>query len=329
MDVVTIKKLDEFYYFKVGRNTKHNSAKNYIIYLKQFFDYVDKIPEQVTIEDIESYIVYLKVKKRNAINTQKIKQTAIRLFFDWFSKKYHKENPTEFLPAIQEEINIPVMPTPDELTRMVYACDVGEFQGRRDAALLCLMADTGLRRSEVSALDVGNIQLHENNYICIVPKIKSSRERMIPFAALSQGSMVGEYFTAYYLEIRYALNWKYNDPLFKQLGLMYSGNRLGPAGINYLVRKYAKKAGIERRLTAHSFRHFFGTYSIINKTEIRELQKLMGHAWLETTERYIHISESITASTIKHRGTTNLKAANQWTGFIKNAKDIQRQTKKH
>lgn len=320
MDVLKV--LDEFARYKLGRNCRQSSVKNYVGNLKYFFTYVNKNPQDITLEDIEDYIIHLKVDKKNSINTQKIKQSAIRYFFAWHSVKYHYDNPAVDLPALPEEVKVPVMPTPDEFTRMVYSCDQSTFLGRRDAALLCLMADTGIRRSECSALNVYNVELHRNHYMLIVPKIKS-RERAVPFGKLSAGAMVGEMFTAYMQEIKYVLNYKPDDPLFKQNGIRFKDGRLGPQGVNFIIKKCAKRAGIERPIVAHSMRHFFGTYSIINGMDIRTLKKLMGHAWLETTERYVHVAEMIEADSLDFRATTKMKAPEQHQGFIKILKDTQ------
>lgn len=314
--------MDEFYIYKTARSAKDRTAKGYIKALNSFFRWVGKHPRQVTIDDIDHYMVYLKVERKNSTNTQKLKQAAIRLFYRWYANRYHIPNPTDSMIPLPEEIKVPVMPTPDEFTRMVYACDLSTFTGRRDAALLCLLADTGIRRSECSALNVGNIQLYEKNYMCIVPRIKS-RQRMVPFGELTNGAFVGEFFSSYYQEIKFVKQYKPDDPLFKQVGIRYKGDRLGPKGVSGVVVRYAKKAEIGRPITAHSFRHFFGTYSVIHGTPVHELRQLMGHAWLETTMRYVHIAELIVGNSLKQRATTNLVAPKQWTGFVANIKKIQ------
>ena len=326
MDHLT-KLLDEFYYFKMSRNNKESSLKNYVLNIKTFFKFIDKEVDAVILDDLNAYYLHLKIDKKNAVNTQKIKLTSIRLFYDWYSVRYHKENPTELMPIIQEDIRIPIMPTPDEFTRMVYACDKTTDIGLRDATILCLLADTGIRRGECSSLNMSNIQLHENNFVCVVPRLKSY-ERMVPFAALTAGALVGEYFTSYYNKRRFVESAGTLDPLFIQMGITYSGSRLLQQGINFIVKKCARRAGIEKLLTAHSFRHFFATYSFINGTDIMQLKGLMGHAWLSTTERYIHIAEAIQADSLGHRATTKLKAPENWQGFVNSIKGIRRDANK-
>ncbi len=314
--------LEEFRQYKVGRqNRKPQSIAVYIDDIIKFFQYIKKNPEEVKIEDIEKYLIHLKVDKKLAINTQKLRQAAIRMFYDWYSKRYHKENPCELLYPIQEEIKIPMMPTPDELIRMIYKCNLSNIVGRRNAAIICLLADTGIRLAECEALNVSNIQIHQNNYVLLVPRIKTNRERIVPFGELTQGNLIGEFFSAYYSEIKYSENYRNDGPLFKQHAYITSGNRLSKQTITRIIGTTARKAGIDKQITPHSLRHFFATYSVIHGTEIRHLRELMGHAWLETTMRYVHISEVIKASSIRQRGTHGLKADPQQTGFVKIIKE--------
>jgi integrase/recombinase XerC len=315
--------LEQWQKYKIGsRNNRDSSVTNYLKYLREFFNYSGKHPGKVTIDDIEDYIIYLKVKRINKINTQKIKQTTLRLFYAWYSHRFHSSNPTESLMPIREEIKMPMMPTPDELTRMVYACDNTTFAGRRNAAIICLFADTGIRLSECVELNIDSIQVHKNNYICMVPRIKGRRERMVPFGDLTAGALVGETFSAYYTDAKYIKQYKTGDPLFKQDGIIHKDNRLGHKGLRGVLDKYQKEAELDKRVTPLSFRHYFGTYRTINGTPLQHLKQLMGHAWAETTQRYIHWAEVIKADSLKKHGSTSgLKSKDSATGFSKITKD--------
>jgi len=309
--------LEDFKKYKIVNQDKRESSVNrYLMNIRSFFAWTKKEnPEEITMEDVQDYIIHLKVDQKNSINTQKIKQASIRIFYDWYSKRYHIKNPCELIGPIQEEIKIPSMFTPDELTRMVYSCKTSKPIGRRDAAILCLLADTGIRVSECQALNIGSIQIHENNFALVVPRIKS-RERLVPFGYLTAGAMVAEFFAAYYQDIKYVQNHRDSDPLFIQYGRKHHGGRLNISGIKGVIARARKNADITKRISTHSFRHFFGTYSVIHGTRVEQLRILMGHAWLETTMRYIHIADVISPETIKLRGTTDLQAPKHQTGFV-------------
>jgi len=310
--------LDEFGRYRAGtKNNSQNSVRTYMASLRMFFQFIKKHPSQVSLDDIEDYMIYLKVTRKNSVNTQKAKQVVLRLFYAWYSTKYHTENPTEKLILIQEEIKIPIMPTPDEFTRMVNSCDVSTEIGRRDAALICVLADTGIRLGECVALRVGNVEVHENNFILIVPRIKSRRERVVPFGRLIEGDIVAEYFSLFFNEIRFLKNSSMDDPLFKQIGLFTKDGPLGKAGIAYRIKKYTKAAGVLKKITPHSFRHFFGTYSVMKGADPYTLRQLMGHAWLDTTARYVHLSEFYKGTSVEHRGVAGQQAPESMRGFAK------------
>jgi site-specific recombinase XerD len=283
-----------------------------------FFTQVALPPDQITVNDIEKYILYIKTERKNSINTQKLKQAVIRLFFVWHSTKYHMENPAEGLRPIQEDIKIPSMPDRNEVARMVKACDESTFIGRRNAAIICLLADTGIRLGECSVLNVANIEISldgaNKNFLLSVPRIKS-RGRKIPFGDLTAGLLVGEVFSTYYLEITLDLKYGRDSPLFLKHGQRYDNERLQYTGIRQMIKRTARRAGIKKKIGPHSFRHFFGTYTTMNGMDIRYLKKLMGHAWLETTERYIHISSIVSGQNLKQYPMSGTMAQNHQKGL--------------
>ena len=317
--------LEEFGRYNLGSlNNRPTSVDRYLKYLTHFFNQINKPVDDIDLDDIQDYMICLNVEKKNSVNTQRVKQSSIKLFFGWYSTRYHKDNPADLIGTIMEEVKVPVMPTPNELVQMVYACDPTTFMGRRDAAIICLLADTGIRLGECVALNIENIQVYKNNFVCIVPRrhgVKGRHERMIEFGELTQGALIGEMFSAYYTDIKYVHSFKPGDPLFKQDGIKYKGDRLGKDGIAILIRKYRGLAEIDRQITPKSFRHFFGTYSTINGTKLQHLKQLMGHAWIETTQRYVHWAEVIKADSLKKRGTTGLRSKESSAGFAKIVKD--------
>lgn len=328
MDIPAL--IKEFMRYKVGQqHKKFSTAQRYGDIIRHFFSKVEKFPEQITSEDVVNFIIYMKVEAKLANNTQKLKVSAIKSFFAWYARRYQADDPTKDVAPIQEEIKVPVMPTPDELVRMVYECDVGTERGRRDAAIICLIADTGIRIGECAALNLGNIQLHENNFTVIVPGIKGRWERIVPFGRLINGDLIAEHWAAYWEEIKFSKHWRDSEPLFKSNGHRpdHRGSRLSSTGIYNRVIKFVKKAGLNEGITAHSLRHFFATYSTIAGIDIHRLKYLMGHAWISSTERYIHIAESIKHETINLRGTVGLKSRPQFTGYSNIARQIHKQTK--
>lgn len=322
MDIPAV--IEEFKRYKIGQeNKKFSTAHKYGLAMRDFFIQVEKFPDQVIKNDVVEHIIYMKVNKKYSVNTQRLRLSAIKDFYAWFRRRYqYAVDPMDGVASIQEEVKVPIMPTPDELVRLVYECKETTEQGRRDAALICLLSDTGIRISECALLNIGNIQKHENNFAVIVPATKGRWERMVPFGRLIKGDLVGEHFSAYWQEIKFKKLYKDNEPLFKQDGPIHKGGRLGISGIQLLFRKYVRKSGVNSGISAHSMRHFFATYSIIEGVLPTSLQKLMGHAWLSSTERYIHLADVIKNDTVNRRGTAGLKAKSHFTGYTNISRQI-------
>lgn len=108
------------------------------------------------------------------------------------------------------------------------------------------------------------------------------------------------------------------------MGPTHNGNRLTKQSIYKIIKKYVRKAGLDDRIHPHSFRHFFGTYSYKENTKLPVIRAQMGHARLDTTERYIHIAEAIDSKSVHLRATATWKAPAQLKGFINIVKEIQR-----
>lgn len=316
--------LDQYYRYKISHsNNRQRSVAELVKNIRMFFEWVKKPAGQITTKDIESYMFYIRVEMKFAINTQKLKQFSIRDFFRWFALVNHLPDPAAELVPIPEEVRIPIMPTKTEIQSMVYKCNLDSPIGMRNAAMICLLADTGIRASECIALNVHHVQVHEKNYSLLVPKLKS-RERIVPFGRLVTGNFIAEIFSYYYTYIRFQENYKPDDPLFKQMGMMHTGGRLSLKSMNRIIKIYVNKAGVDNRISPHSFRHFFGTHSYIHGTPLEVIRQLMGHAWIETTMRYIHIAESIDSDSVTKRGTSDMEAPTHLRGFVNIIKEAQR-----
>ena len=286
------------YYFQ-DKHAAISTCEQYENILNYFFDFVSKEIEEITRENINSYTGELK-EKGLSINTIRLRQVAIRMFFEWYVKYINPDypNPAANLLLFREEIKIPEILSPEDIMQMVYVQDISKFIGRRNAALICLLADTGIRKSEAAALKMGHVKLMDNNFLLSVPRIKSF-ERPIPFAEIDENNFLAGYFSMYWQEMKFSKLFKDSDPLFITDGPLKKNTPLNADGIVEIVKSAAKKANIEKRVTVHSFRHFYGTYMYINGTDIMRIKELMGHALLDTTQRYINIAHNIEGIVLK------------------------------
>lgn len=207
-------------------------------------------------------------------------------------------------PIRKEEV-MPYIFSQDDLFRMIVMASEAQNQNReeslfvamRNAAIIAVLADTGIRLGELSALKVRNIVLKHSQgnaspyYLLRVPAIKTAIARDVPFGKLSEGSLIGETFSRYYLY----LTERYKADPMQPLWPVWDGKDLNlekglsKVRIQDIIRWLMKKLELDH-VTPHTFRHFYATYSIVNGRSLMEVKDLLGHSDISTTARYVHIA---------------------------------------
>ena len=165
---------------------------------------------------------------------------------------------------------------PAELARLVAACDPATAVGRRDAAVMLLFLDTGIRCAELSALDLADCDLARGRLL--IRHGKGNKQRVVPFARRCRAALEA------YLAVRGRtpgpLLWAVTGP--RQLR---PGVRLQPNGLKQLLRRRGRAAHVPR-CHAHRFRHTFATWAIQQDARELDVQHLLGHAGPEMVRRY-------------------------------------------
>jgi len=151
----------------------------------------------------------------------------------------------------------------------------------RDTALLELLYATGMRVSEVAGLALDDIDLEAGSVRCVG---KGNKERVMPLYAEAAQSVA-----AYLAKGRAALLGQNKDE--PTLFLNPRGERLTRQGLWLIIKGYAKQLGLEDRVTPHTLRHSFATHMLNGGAGLREVQKLLGHANISTTQVYTHITQ--------------------------------------
>lgn len=158
--------------------------------------------------------------------------------------------------------------------------------GLRDCALLALLYSTGLRRAEVSALDVNDVDLTGGTVY--VRRGKGGKPRIVPLGESAAADVV-----AYLQRARPALVHGSTPALFIGVGgpgRKKQGARLEPEGISQLVSRTSAKAKLPRLVRSHALRHAFATHLLRAGADIRHVQRLLGHSAIVTTEVYTHVA---------------------------------------
>jgi site-specific recombinase XerD len=273
------------------RRNKTNSAETYYYRIRPFLKSLpaEKNIEDVNIRDIEEYLFDCLQNQRK--NTARVKQVAICNFYQYLYDRHGIPNITLALAPISEQRTYPNLPEEWQIKKMIYSQDLSEYIGRRNATMILLMAQAGLRLGEVSALNVGHIQFRSDNrqsYILInVPALKSD-SRTVPLGLLQPGNYVGEVFAMFYQEITIVQSWPRDHPLFVGCGFKNVGHRMSEQGIRQAIQRIMKRCKLSG-IHPHLLRHWFATEYYSRTKDILSLKELLGHRDIKTTERYIHI----------------------------------------
>lgn len=240
------------------------------------------------IERYQRHLFYLRREEKNgegeplALRTQAERLTSIKLFFRWLSKNnYILSNPAS-------EIELPKVPprrppevlTIAEVELVVNQPDLESPYGLRDRAILETFYSTGMRRRELALLGVSDIESTAG--IVRVRHGKGKKERIIPI-----GSRALTWIHRYLSETRPQLVTANDDGT---LFLTFTGNPFWPDMLTVMVKRYLKAAGIAKPGACHLLRHTMATLMLEHGADIRYIQEMLGHASIQATEIYTHVS---------------------------------------
>lgn len=157
-----------------------------------------------------------------------------------------------------------------------------EMIGKRDRAILELLYAAGLRVSELTGLNLQDID-HPEQMLRVSGK--GRKERLVPYGAKAAAALDA------YLPLRAELLRALNSTIAVQaVFVSYAGRRLTPRSVNRLVKKYTRLMGTGKDIHPHSFRHAFATHLLADGADLRAIQELLGHSSLSTTQKYTHTS---------------------------------------
>lgn len=314
--------------FLIGKKgLRQNTAGVYVSRLKHSLKHLGRefTPEKVSEDELIQYFTELKVDYQMAQNSRRLIMTALKTFYAWFARQQGVPDPTAELKPIRQYYADPRFINPDELEILLrYAADQRkEYLARRDAAVIALLADTGIRIGEFENIRLGDVRpmtrgRDVHNFELTVSATKTSHARTVPFARIVEGDLCAEYFTRYYLWITLEKKQSPERPLFWKTGRLPDQEDMSKAITRRTVRsilaRTRRAAGI-KPISAHDFRHFYGTYSFLNGMDLHTLQVFMGHSRMSTTARYIHVAERVRGSGLAHSATVGLRAPRQDRGY--------------
>lgn len=230
-------------------------------------------------DKIVNYILHLKEREYTS-STVARKVAAIKSFFHFLlAEGIIKDDPTATLDSPKVNKRLPKALSHDLVNRLLAEAGKSSTpKGRRDKALLELLYATGMRVSELVLLNIDDVNLASANVRCFG---KGSKERIIPIYDRAVHAL-----EEYLQKDRPRL---LKNPNEKALFLNHRGKRLTRQGLWLIIKRYADEIGMGSEITPHTLRHSFATHMLSGGAGLREVQKLLGHANISTTQVYTHV----------------------------------------
>jgi integrase/recombinase XerC len=308
-------------YLRSVRNSSPHTVLNYGKDLQQFAAYLappeEKIPAlaKISHQIIREYIGYLHSQDLQKSSIAR-KLASLRSFFKYCVREgMLKENPARLVPTPKLPKRIPSVLSAEEMNgfldqlaaparpgsdarppRLAFATGSGKGASsndeglllKRDRALLELLYAAGLRVSELTGLNLADMDRREK---MLRVRGKGNKERIVPYGGKAQEAL--------------EVYWPVREQLLLQAGpgrrrrgaahseaifLNYAGRRLTQRSVGRIVKKYVRLANMNWDLHPHSLRHAFATHLLADGADLRAIQELLGHQSLSTTQKYTHAS---------------------------------------
>jgi len=285
--------LDDFSrILKIERNYSNNTISSYLSDLKSFDNFLEK--NEINFKKLNNKHTKLFFRdlseKKFSPRTIKRKFSSLSSYFNFLlDRRIIKNNPLNgvFTPKIPKIL--PEILTTEEINNIFLAAESSknEILSLRDRCILEMLYSSGLRVSEVCELKINNIQF-DLDLIRFFGK--GSKERIIPLTYYAR-----KWLKKYLSESRKILSSR-SKKSSNYVFLSNNGLSLTRMAIWLSVKKYVNSAGVLKKISPHTFRHSFATHLIDGGANLIEVQALLGHADISTTEIYTHLSREFVES---------------------------------
>ncbi len=300
-------------YCEIEKGQSILTVSNYDRYLNRFFAWLKNEkaqadeaiilkPKDIDQEVIRKYRLYVnRLRSRDGRelkgSTQNHHVLALRAFLRYLSFRGIKTlSPEKITLAKTGDREVSFLNI-EEYEKLLSIPNANDVEGAKNKAILELLFSTGLRVSELVKLNVSDINF-ESGEIAVLGKGKKLR---VVFVSERAQSAISNYLRLKYkldkdntepnivsTQVKQDKNFKKleNEPLF----LSNRNNRINPRGVERMVKKYAKEAGISKQVTPHTLRHTFATDLLGAGADLRSVQSLLGHSNISTTQIYTHVT---------------------------------------
>ncbi|MDP2858222.1 MAG: tyrosine recombinase XerC [Bacillota bacterium] len=283
--------LEQFFtYLAAEKHASPRTLDSYSVDLRQFQAIMQKTghgPDLTTL-DAGDLRQYLKTLTDQGYSRRSIarKHSTVRSFYKFLEKVHAiQKSPAREVSAPKIERTLPAFLYQEQARSFVEAASDKSPAGLRDRAMLEMLYGCGLRVSELSSLDITDVD-YSLGYVQMVGK--GNKERFVPVGSVAL-SALGDYLGTGRLALlqKRAKTRRLSE---KALFLNTSGTRLSVRSIRRIVDKYGLASGQPQHVTPHTLRHSFATHLLDGGADLRSVQEMLGHASISTTQIYTHVS---------------------------------------
>lgn len=275
-------------YLKLERSLSNNSIDAYLLDIRKLTSFISEnystslSIENINVSIIESFIKHL-FKSESSTYSQARIVSGLKSFFNYLLLEEKIDiNPMELIDAPKLVRKLPETLSIQEIEIIIDAIDLDSKEGMRNKAILETLYSCGLRVSELVNLKVQNLFL-DIGFIKVLGK--GMKERLVPI-----GTKAAECISIYMKEYRTNLN--ISEGFEGYLFINRRGKNLTRNMIFIIVKDLVKKAGLNKNISPHTFRHSFATHLIEGGADLRAVQEMLGHESITTTEIYTHLNKN-------------------------------------
>ncbi|MGH9897714.1 MAG: site-specific tyrosine recombinase/integron integrase [Pyrinomonadaceae bacterium] len=281
-------------HLRYERNLSEHTLRNYSIDLRQFYDYVAPTQgpggerrepdiKQIDHLTIREWLSSLHAAKKRKTSIAR-KVASLRTFFQFLVREGVLEmNPARLVSTPRIEKKLPRHLTINDVIRLIETPDLTTDLGVRDRTIMELLYGTGVRVSELTTTNLSDID-YKAKLVRVMGKRR--KERIIPFGDHALQAIVQ------YLPVRNEFLKKApaDKRDTKALFLNYQGTRITTRSVGRMIDKYIQICAGINNISPHSLRHSYATHLLDGGADLRDIQELLGHARLSTTQIYTHVS---------------------------------------
>ena len=273
-------------FLKIEKGLAKNSIDSYSLDVKKLILFLEDhqitvSPISITSENIQEFI-YNASKELNARSQARL-ISGLRNFFDYLIfEDYRKDNPTDLIESPKIGRKLPDTLSLEEIDSIINSIDLSTPHGERNRTILETLYSCGLRVSELTELQVSDLFFDEG-FIRVIGK--GNKQRFVPINSQTQ-----KYINLYLRNNRNLIKIQkgFEDTVF----LNRRGRKLTRVMIFTIIKNLTEEAGIDKKISPHTFRHSFATHLLERGADLRAIQQMLGHESITTTEIYMHLDKS-------------------------------------